>query len=178
MRTASSAPGTVDAPAPAPSGARCTHGGHAGDAASALACAEARCRARGARFEGTRRDVLTALHIAGVPLGAYDLAERLARPDRRLAPISVYRALDFLTAQGLVHRLATRNAFLACPHGHEPSDAVAFLICEGCGTVEEAMSEPLAASLTALAGAQGFRPSAQVIEMSGLCSGCGERARP
>ena len=49
------------------------------------------------------------------PLGAYDLAELLGPKGRRLAPITVYRALDFLMEQGLVHRLASQNAYIACP---------------------------------------------------------------
>ena len=51
-------------------------------------------------------------------MGAYDIAERLSGPERRVAAVSVYRALDFLTENGLVHRIASRNAFVSCAHEH------------------------------------------------------------
>ncbi|HST67704.1 MAG TPA: ATP-binding cassette domain-containing protein, partial [Mycobacteriales bacterium] len=63
-------------------------------------------------------------------------AVRGARP----APITIYRALDFLREQGLVHRIESRNAFIACVHNHDSGDPVVFLICETCGTVGEAGS--------------------------------------
>ena len=83
--------------------------------AKALAQAEAICRAHGARLTPIRRKVLEALYATHKPLGAYDLAEILGPKGRRLAPITVYRALDFLMEQGLVHRLASQNAYIACP---------------------------------------------------------------
>ena len=48
------------------------------------------------------------------------------------------RALDFLRDNGLVHRIESRNAFIACAHNHESHDPVVFLICEKCGAVGEA----------------------------------------
>ncbi|MFO1168924.1 MAG: Fur family transcriptional regulator, partial [Rhodoblastus sp.] len=84
----------------------------------------------------------------------------------------VYRALDFLVEQGLVHRLASRNAYLACCHGHGASEPVAFLICDGCGHVDEATSPALSADVAAVAGTRGFAPRAQVIEIAGRCAAC------
>ena len=91
---------------------------------------------------------------------------------RRPAPTQVYRALDFLVEQGLVHRLASRNAFLACGHGHEASEPVAFLICDGCGHVDEATSPALAADVADVADKRGFAPRAQIIEIAGRCADC------
>lgn len=120
-----------------------------------------------------RRRVLDVLHSARRPLGAYELIERVATDTgKRPAPISVYRALDFLLENSLVHRLASRNAFMACEHGHDAREPVAFLICETCGTVTEATSEELAASLDALAEAAQFTAKAKVIEITGHCGAC------
>jgi Fur family zinc uptake transcriptional regulator len=120
-----------------------------------------------------RRRVLDVLHEAGRPLGAYELIERVATDTgKRPAPISVYRALDFLLENSLVHRLASRNAFVACEHGHEARQPVAFLICEACGAVTEATSEDLARSLDALADAAQFSAHAKVIEIAGRCAAC------
>ena len=68
--------------------------------------------------------------------GAYDIIERMAEQGPRPAPITVYRALDFLAAHGLVHKIESRNAFVACSHSHEGEPA-ALLVCEACGTVAE-----------------------------------------
>ncbi len=120
-----------------------------------------------------RREVLEALYATHRPLGAYDIIEVLAKRDgRRLAPITIYRALDFLLEQGLAHRLASRNAFIACPHGHGADDLVAFLICEACGGVDEVSSSGLAGSISDLLAGEGFEPKLQVLEISGRCAHC------
>ncbi len=155
-------------------GEPCAHAtAKAVDAQGALDRAEAACRARGARLTPIRRDVLAALYATHRPLGAYDLVEALRREgERALAPISIYRALDFLMEQGLAHRLASRNAFVACPHGHGPADLVAFLICEACGGVDELSSEPLSTALAGLLARERFAPRTQVLEIAGRCSHC------
>jgi len=120
-----------------------------------------------------RRRVLDILHRARRPLGAYELIDELAAStSKRPAPISVYRALDFLLENGLVHRLASRNAFVACEHGHEAREPVAFLICDSCGAVTEATSQELRRSLDALGEAAHFTARAKVIEVAGLCAAC------
>ena len=116
------------------------------------------------------------LEAAGKPLGAYDMMELLGKDGRRPAPISVYRALDFLVEHGYVHRLASRNAFLACAHRHVAHHPVAFLICDNCGRVDEATSAKLATSLGEVAEKSGFIPRAEVIEIAGRCSQCREIA--
>ncbi len=153
----------------------CAHAAHQAQAAQgALAQAESACRARGVRLTRIRRAVLEALYATHRPMGAYDLVEALRRDgERALAPVTVYRALDFLMEQGLAHRLASRNAFVACPHGHAPSDLVAFLICEACGGVDELSSEPLSAALSGLLARERFAPRTQVLEIAGRCSHCG-----
>lgn len=120
-----------------------------------------------------RRAIFDILAAAGRPLGAYEIIDALAsRAGRRPAPMSVYRALDFLLEQGLAHRLASRNAWLACGAGRHGDEPVAFLICGCCGGVAEATSESLRAGLTDLARDAGFRTQAQVVELSGLCADC------
>jgi Fur family zinc uptake transcriptional regulator len=119
--------------------------------------------------------VLGVLYGTHRPLGAYDIADALGeKGHRRLAPITVYRALEFLMAEGLAHRLASRNAFVACPHRHGPQDLVAFLICDACGGVDEMSSAPLGQALSGLLRAERFEPHLQVLEISGRCSHCRE----
>ncbi len=142
-------------------------------AKSALAAAEDRCRREGAKLTPARRQILEILADEGRPLGAYDLIERVAAATgKHPAPISIYRALDFLLDNGLVHRLASRNAYLACAHGHAHQDPVVFLICDKCGTVIEATPKAIHRDLAALAAAVAFKPRAQVMEIAGLCREC------
>ena len=143
----------------------------------ALARAETACREKSVRLTPIRRAVLEALYATHRPLGAYDIADALTGTEsRRLAPITIYRALDFLMEQGLAHRLASRNAYIACPHSHRPGDLVAFLICENCGGVDELSSAPLSEALAQLLAREGFQPYRQVLEISGRCAHCREAA--
>jgi Fur family zinc uptake transcriptional regulator len=106
------------------------------------------------------------------PLGAYEIIDEAAKAAPRPAPITIYRALDFLIANGLVHRIASRNAFLACVHHHASGALVAFLICEDCGTVGEAPSAEVGDKITTAAHSAGFTPKMSVIEITGLCAHC------
>ncbi len=142
------------------------------EAPGALGRAEAVCKAQGARLTPIRRRVLEALLATHRPLGAYDIAEVLRDDGGTLPIITIYRTLDFLIELGLVHRLTSRNAFVACPHGHAPADLVAFLICEGCGGVDELSSGELTETLTGLLKKAHFLPQRQVLEIQGLCGHC------
>jgi Fur family zinc uptake transcriptional regulator len=145
---------------------------HARCAADAIGYAEALCAERGQRLTPMRRQVLEVLVTSHNPLGAYDIMDRLAGTGPRPAPITVYRALDFLMENGLVHRLASRNAFLACIHNHDSGALVAFLICERCGAVGEAPASAVGDSIAAAAKSAAFVPKMSVIEITGICSHC------
>lgn len=146
---------------------------HAAPAEEGLRAAEALCEKNGTRLTPQRRAVLQALLAAKRPLGAYDLIEVLREGAARApAPIVIYRALDFLKEQGLIHRLETLNAFIACPHRHAGHERVSFLICENCRHVDEVVSSPLNGALDALASEHAFKPARQVVELAGLCRNC------
>ena len=133
--------------------------------------AEGLCASRGQRLTPMRRQVLEALLASHKPLGAYEIIERLAHHGR-LAPITVYRALDFLMENGLVHRIESRNAFLACAHDHDEAAMVAFLICERCGLVGEVPAASVAQSLSASVRSTGFAPRMSIVEVTGVCTHC------
>lgn len=141
-------------------------------ASDAIAHAEAICAAHKERLTPIRRRVLEALLASHAPLGAYELIDRLAERGSRPAPITIYRALDFLREQGLVHRIESRNAFIACVHNHDSGDPVVFLICEKCGAVGEAASATVADTIRSASRAAGFTPKTPVIEISGICAHC------
>ena len=140
----------------------------------AMAMAELLCAQRGQRLTPIRRKVLAVLLATHKPLGAYEIVERLAVKGPRPAPITAYRALEFLRENGLVHRIKSRNAFVACVHNHSAAALVVFLICECCGAVGEASSEDVTATLTSAARAAGFTPKSPVIEVTGICAHCRE----
>jgi Fur family zinc uptake transcriptional regulator len=140
-------------------------------ASAALTHAEAQCAARAQRLTPMRRQVLQALLASHRPLGAYEIIDRLAQTSRP-APITIYRALAFLCDNGLVHRIESRNAYVACVHNHEAEDLVVFLICESCGAVGEAPGGAAAEALKASSRAAGFLPKSPLIEIAGICSHC------
>ncbi len=142
-------------------------------AAGSLATALALCRRNKVSLTPGRRRVLEILAREGRPLGAYEMIDRVAKATgKRPAPISIYRALDFLLENSLVHRLASRNAYLACGHGHAEQEPIVFLICEVCGDVVEATSAAMRGALGELAAEAKFSPRAQVMEVAGRCRTC------
>lgn len=150
---------------------------HSHCSSTVLARAESLSAERGVRLTQIRRQVLEALAATHQPIGAYELIEKLEDGEgKRPAPITIYRALDFLLEQGFAHRIESRNAFIACAHDHKDGSVVMFLICESCGSVGEAESEAVGKALTAAAGAIGFQPRGQVIELAGICRHCRAKA--
>jgi Fur family transcriptional regulator, zinc uptake regulator len=122
--------------------------------------------------------VLAELAKAEGPVSAYTLLDRLREHGFR-APLQVYRALEMLTKAGLVHRLESMNAFVACAGGEHHGHAhgmTAFAICETCGQVSEFSDRLVSERLEDWVSASGFRPSRAVIEFRGLCAGCSAKA--
>ncbi|MGO4523255.1 Fur family transcriptional regulator [Microvirga sp. 2MCAF35] len=138
----------------------------------AMALSEDLCQAKGARLTPIRRRVLEVLHGADKPLGAYDLVDLLGSHGRRMAPITVYRALDFLIAQGLVHRLASLNAYIASSSTSSGHGTTAFLICEGCGDVNEITAPDVAETVLKVLQEQGYQPRSKILEITGRCTHC------
>lgn len=149
------------------------HHNHAKCTADLLSRAERTCESQGSRLTGQRREILNCVAQSHSAVGAYDIIERMAEQGPRPAPITVYRALDFLEAHGLVHRIESRNAFVACSQSHEGRPA-ALLVCECCGIVAELDAPEVFARLKASADEQGFAPARTVIEMTGTCAACRE----
>jgi Fur family transcriptional regulator, zinc uptake regulator len=139
--------------------------------ASVLATAERLCAQRQVRLTAQRRCVLEIVAASHSAIGAYEIMDRLGTQRRRPAPISVYRALDFLMAQRLVHRLASRNAYVAC-RAPRAAHGAQFLICEGCGAIGELCDETVESAVAKAAQIAGFAVTRQLIEVAGLCAHC------
>ncbi len=139
----------------------------------ALERAERLCQARAARLTPQRRRVYELLVNAGEPLTAYELLRQLAGDGGNPAPPTVYRALEFLQAHGLVHRLASRNRFVACDHPEHGAHGGVFLVCGRCGHALEWSDAEVARVVARTARAAGFQVGDDVLpEVEGLCPRC------
>ena len=144
---------------------------HAHCVADALAAAEARCAQQGAQLTPIRRRVLELVWSSHAPIGAYDILAKLAAETGKVQPPTVYRALDFLKAQGLIHRIESRNAFVGCA---QPGAAHAgqFLLCRACGDAAELSADKALAALERQAAALGYTIEQRTVEFEGLCPRC------
>ncbi|MCC7427637.1 MAG: transcriptional repressor [Alphaproteobacteria bacterium] len=165
-----------------------------------LGRAEAVCAQRGAQLTALRRQVLGLILSSDVPMGAYALLDQLRKLRRGAAPPTVYRALEFLLDNNLIHRIERLNAYIGCalePHGaghahgasteacageheHECNGhvhAAQFLICRSCGTAIEMDDAALEHALNKAAKAHGFTIASASIEAEGTCAKCGGRSQ-
>ncbi|MBF0109580.1 MAG: transcriptional repressor [Magnetococcales bacterium] len=130
------------------------------------------CERENVRLTPQRREVLTILSASHRCLGAYDILERMVGPEgRRPAPMAVYRSLEFLMDMGFVHRIASRNAYVACvAPGH--GRGIQFWICRHCGWVGETESSTLDRVLPREARDLGFALESVNVEVEGTCGAC------
>lgn len=140
----------------------------------ALGEAEQLCQQRGSRLTLLRRRVLEIIWTSRRPLGAYDILDILRGDGRRGAPPTVYRALDFLLEEGLIHRLASLNVFIGCPHPAE-NHCGQFLICTACGKVTELDSQVIEETVRIEATRCDFEVESQMVEILGCCPDCQPR---
>lgn len=142
------------------------------DVPSRLDAAAAACQRDGVRFTDLRRHVLGLVLEASGPVTAYGLLDQLRATRWNAAPPTVYRALDFLLQQGLIHRVERLNAFIGCDEGASHAHAAQFLICRTCGGVDEVDDHAVADALSLAAAAKGFLPAHATIEIEGTCATC------
>ncbi len=142
----------------------------------ALANAQDICAHKGMRLTALREQVLRLIWQSHKPLGAYDLLDMLAaKSERRIAPPTVYRALDFLLEAGMVHRINSLNAYIGCPNPNIVHPSY-FLICKNCQDVGEIQDLPLTQHISQLGEQQQFAIDNQWLEVMGLCQSCQQAA--
>lgn len=133
---------------------------------------ESKCAEAGERLTPARLAAYTELMTCDLPLSAYDLIARLEKKEqRKIAPLTVYRHLDFLMRVGLVHRLESKQTYLACDHPEHAHESQ-YLVCSSCGRADELESKQISKLLEQLTNQQGFVPANSVVEVTGLCSDC------
>ncbi len=141
------------------------------DLSRRLADAHAHCIEHGGQLTTQRREVLELLLRRGGSAKAYDLQSDLQARHGRIAPTTIYRALDFLIDYGLVHRVDAVNVFVACNGGHVDHQPL-FLVCSSCETTTELHDDAAMAEMIrrVTAASAGFHQTA--IEIKGVCRKC------
>jgi len=145
--------------------------------ARSLQSAERLCEEKGLAFTPLRRQVYALIAADSTPVGAYDLLDRLKKQRANAAPVTVYRALDFLLEAGLIHRIDALQAYAACEvHGHaeheHPDHGGLVLVCSRCKQLTEFEDPKLERQIERTALAHGFRIAQHLIEIRGLCGRC------
>jgi Fur family zinc uptake transcriptional regulator len=126
------------------------------------------------RFTTLRQKVFEEIAATHASIGAYEILARLGDKGTRVAPISVYRAIDALMEAGVIHRLESKNAFFACRRADHTSTGrrPIFLSCEGCGAVAEVDGQDIFDLIGGRAASAKFTPRVKFVEVQGLCPRC------
>jgi len=128
------------------------------------------------RFTKLRQDVFEEIAATYTSVGAYDVLARLAEKGTRLAPISVYRAIDALLEAGVIHRLESKNAYFACRRlDHTPGRRPIILSCENCNAVAEVEAEGIFETIDRAATGVSFQPRVRFVEVLGTCRNCASK---
>ena len=138
---------------------------------TALARARELCEARHVQLTPLREKVLAIVWRSHTPVGAYDVLDTLSRTHKAARPPTVYRALDFLMSEGLIHKIESLNAYLGCDEAGHPHESQ-FLICRQCGTTAEIIDAGLDKALAAATEKANFTVERKVIEIAGTCWRC------
>lgn len=138
---------------------------------TALLRARKLCEERDVRLTPIREKVLQIIWRSHKPIGAYDILDVLGKTHKSAKPPTVYRALDFLMAEGLIHKIESLNAYLGCVESGGVHTSQ-FLICRSCGTAEEIVDAKLDSALYAAGKRAGFSVDRKIVEIVGRCASC------
>jgi len=137
----------------------------------ALGTAEHLCVERGVQLTPIRHKVLALIWESHKAVKAYELLDRLKPLQQAAKPATIYRALDFLIEQGLIHRVESLNAFVGCRcSGHQHEQLL--LICKRCQEVEERSAKEVMLALSQEIKQAGFMVHSKAIEVHGVCAKC------
>ncbi|MDO5681116.1 MAG: Fur family transcriptional regulator [Pelistega sp.] len=140
-----------------------------------LADAVALCESRGTRLTPIRAQVLELMLKSGRSLKAYELLEQMQVVHPNSKPATIYRALDFLAEQGLIHRLDAINGWTACQHIHSHHHDL-LIVCTVCGMFKELSAPHISQELRELLATVGFSPNAPETEIRATCDTCRQQS--
>ena len=144
---------------------------HASCIESALDTARKVCQAHDARFTPIRQRVLELVWQSHRPVLAYDLLNQLRQEKTNAEAPTVYRALEFLLENNLIHRIESLNAYIGCNFA-ESRHRSHFLICTECNQCLEVEDEHINQAIATQASSRGFSITAQAVEVLGTCNNC------
>lgn len=134
------------------------------------------CAHSGTRFTEKRKLILEQLLNSAVPLSAYEVADAYNKStDASMPAMSVYRILDFLESEQLVHKLSSTNKYIACSHiaCDHVHQVPQFLICKSCQSVKEiAISKTIIDELDVQVSGAGYKLTNSQLELQCLCDAC------
>lgn len=137
----------------------------------ALQTAEQICLEKNVRLTDIRKHVLELICASHKAIGAYELLDLFRKQDAKAKPVTIYRALDFLMEAGLVHKIESLNAFIACLQAdHQHKSAI--LICDQCKNAYEIDATLVYENLFSLSEAVQFKPQCLTLELHGFCANC------
>lgn len=139
--------------------------------------AEQHCESRGSRLTDKRKQILSSLVKSNKAISAYDLIDVCEEAfGEKIPPMSVYRILDFLEDQNLVHKLNVANKYVACSNiscDHVHHGVSLFLICNVCNQVQEqSINQPITNELKKTVTDSGFTLVKPHLEMRCICNIC------
>lgn len=137
------------------------------------------CAHNGVQLTPLREQTLALILGEKKPLGAYTIMDMLAQASGRthVAPPTVYRTLDFLMAQGLIHKVHSLNAYIGCSSPHHRDGCDTLFICNQCGITEEIPNNAIQQAINLIACQHKFAVESQMLEIVGQCSHCKKESR-
>ncbi|WP_038369228.1 transcriptional repressor [Brackiella oedipodis] len=145
------------------------------DTQALLAQAEALCKQRGKRLTPIRRQVLRIMLEQQRCMKAYEILDTMTETFSQAKPATVYRALEFLEEEDLIHRLDAMNGWTPCIHLAQQAHqhpAGLLIVCTACGQVSEVQSPNLGLELQSIIKQHGYSRASEQIEIRALCQQC------
>lgn len=138
---------------------------------TAVAQAEAICQRKGVRFTKLREQVFQLIWQSHKPITAYKLLDLIKDSDFSATPPTVYRTLDFLMEQGLIHRINSLNAYVGCCQLGN-SHTGTFMICQQCGQAQEVDDQGISDAIRDISKGFQFQVNGYATEIYGVCPSC------
>ncbi len=132
----------------------------------------AHCKAHHIKLTPLREQVLAIISQSEKPLTAYAILDELKTVKPNAQVMSIYRTLNFLLDNELIHRIESLNAVMLCHHMDACEHLSQWLICERCGEATECDLPIFQQGLNDISEATGFVVTAPVIELTGICPQC------
>ena len=129
------------------------------------------CQRQGIKLTPLRQLVLKLICQQPQPISAYELLRELRKIRPNAEPPTVYRVLEFLQQQHILHRIESNNSYIVCLHPEEPHQSQ-ILLCTQCGVASEVHDDDVVGAVNACAKQYHFKIDQGITEIRGLCSKC------